>query len=132
MMTTEAELRVSAATARLVHFQFDEPVDEIVREDEAGAYRIDLCLTPRPPNARACYRDHWSLDRFEPIGKVFMLPPAETETVQARSDIGCQTSIVCRPSPPSRSAPGSTATCSGCHTAWKRPSIFRTQTFAAF
>jgi AraC family transcriptional regulator len=99
MMTLEAELQVPAATAQLVHFHLAEPVDGIVLYREKDAYRFDLCLTPRMHNARACYCDHWGPHRFERIGNVFVVPPAET--VQARSDGGRQASLVCdlRPEP---------------------------------
>jgi len=98
-MTMEAELRVPAAIAQLVHFHLPEPVDEMVRDREEDAYRIDLCLTPRPHDARACYRERWGPHRFERIGDVYILPPAET--LQVRSKGGCQSSILChlRPDP---------------------------------
>jgi AraC family transcriptional regulator len=92
LITVHAEIRVPVATARLVRFNIPDPVDNILREEEA--YWMDLCLTPRPRNARACYRDHWNPHRFEPIGKLFVLPPRET--LQARCDGGKpQTSILC-------------------------------------
>jgi AraC family transcriptional regulator len=92
VMTVEAEARVPVATARLVHFHIEGPADNILREDES--YWLDLCLTPRAPNARACYPDRWSPYRFERIGKVFLLPPGET--LQARSDgSSSQASILC-------------------------------------
>jgi AraC family transcriptional regulator len=68
------------------------PADSVVHERQA--YWLDMCLTPRPRNARACYRDHWSPNRFERIGEIFLLPIGET--VQARSDGGDpQTSVLC-------------------------------------
>ena len=92
LMTVEAELRVPAATVQLVHFEFIEPVSGAMREDEE--YRLDLCLSPRPRNARACYTERWAPNRFERIGPVFLLPPGET--LQARSDGGRrQRSLVC-------------------------------------
>jgi len=97
-MTIEAELRIPVATIQLVRFHIVEPADDIMREKEA--YWLDLCLTPRPRNARACYHHHWSADHFEPIGDVFLVPPGET--MQARSDGGRpQASILChlRPEP---------------------------------
>jgi AraC family transcriptional regulator len=54
-MTIDAELRVPVATVQLVHFNVIEPADDILHEEEA--YWLDLCLSPRPRNARACYRD---------------------------------------------------------------------------
>jgi AraC family transcriptional regulator len=91
-MTIEAEVRVPLATVQVVHFHLVEPVERALREDRA--YRLDLCLTPRLGNARACYSDRWSPHRFERIGKVFLLPPGET--MQARSECGRQASIVCQ------------------------------------
>ena len=50
VMTIEAELRVPVATAQLVRFHFAEPADNLFCHDR---YQLDLCLTPRPRNARA-------------------------------------------------------------------------------
>jgi AraC family transcriptional regulator len=92
LMTIEAELRVPLATAQLVRFHIAEPADDILHEEEA--YWLDLCLTPRPRNARACYRDRWAPDHFERIGDVFLVPPGET--MRAKSDGGRpQSSILC-------------------------------------
>lgn len=91
-MTVEAELRVPIATAQLVRFDLPEPSDDILTTEDS--HRLDLCLTPRPRNARARYRDHWSPHRFERIGDLFMVPAGEA--LHARSDDpSCQTSIVC-------------------------------------
>jgi AraC family transcriptional regulator len=98
LMTVDAEVSVPVATAQLVRFHVTGPADNILREEET--YWLDLCLTPRPRNARACYRDHWAPSRFERLGNVFLLPPRET--MQARSDGGSsQASILChlRPEP---------------------------------
>lgn len=98
LMTIDAEIRVPVATAQLARFHVTEPADNILREEET--YWLDLCLTPRPRNARACYRDHWGPHRFERIGNVFLLPPGQT--MRARSDGGAtQASILChlRPEP---------------------------------
>jgi AraC family transcriptional regulator len=92
-MTIEAELRVPAATMQVVHYLFVEPVSGAMREDQD--YRLDLCLTPRPRNARACYSDRWAPHHFERLGPVWLLPPGET--LQACSDGGRpQRSLVCR------------------------------------
>jgi AraC family transcriptional regulator len=92
LMTVEAELHVPVATAQLVRFHISEPADDILREEDA--YWLDLCLTPRPRNARACYRDRWAPDHFERIGDVFLVPPGET--MRAKSDGGRpQSSILC-------------------------------------
>jgi AraC family transcriptional regulator len=92
MMTIEAELRVPAATVQVVHYLFVEPISGAMREDED--YRLDLSLTPRPRNARACYSDRWDPHRFERLGSVWLLPPGET--LQACSDGGRrQRSLIC-------------------------------------
>jgi AraC family transcriptional regulator len=92
LMTIDAEIRVPVATAQLARFHMTGPADNIMREKEM--YWLDLCLTPRPRNARACYREHWGPHRFERIGNVFLLPPGQT--MQARSDGGAtQSSILC-------------------------------------
>src|SRR5262249_7000845 len=88
----EAELCTPLATTWVIHFDLAEPSDDIFHE--ADAYWLDVCVTPRPRNSRACYPEHWLRDRFEPIGDVFVVPPGEV--LHARSDRGRQTSIVCQ------------------------------------
>jgi AraC family transcriptional regulator len=91
-MTIEAELRVPAATLQVVHYSFVEPISSAMREDQD--YRLDLCLTPRPRNARACYSDRWAPHRFERLGPVWLLPPGETLQACSDGDRG-QRSLVC-------------------------------------
>jgi AraC family transcriptional regulator len=98
LMTVDAEIRVPIALTQLVRFHMTRPADNILRDEET--YWLDMCLTPRPRNARACYRDRWAPHRFERIGRVFLLPPGET--MQVRSDGGpSQASVLChlRPEP---------------------------------
>lgn len=91
-MTVGAEVRVPAGTVQLVRFDMREPADNVVRH--ADTYWLDQCLTPRPRNARACYRERWNPNRFERLGKLFLLPPGET--LQARSDdASSQSSVLC-------------------------------------
>lgn len=91
-MTLDAEVRVPHATVQLVRFHVPAPADDVLHEDET--YWLDMCLTPRPPNARACYPDRWGPHRFERIGNVFVHPPGER--MKARSDGGpSQASILC-------------------------------------
>ena len=98
MMTVDAEIRVPVALTQLVRFHMTSPADNILREEHS--YWLDLCLTPRPRNARACYLDRWGPQRFERIGHVFLLPPHET--LRARSDGGpTQTSVLCHLRPES-------------------------------
>jgi AraC family transcriptional regulator len=95
-MTIDAEVRVPLATAQIVRFDVFGPIGGVLRSPED--YRVDLALTPRPSNARACYNDHWSPHRFERLGKVYMVPPGES--VRACSDgSSSQTSILCHIKP---------------------------------
>lgn len=92
MLKIGSEVRVPVATAQLVQFHFTDPIDIVMFDRDA--YWLDLCLEPRPKNARACYLDHWASQRFERIGKVYLLPPGET--IQTRSDgAKSHTSILC-------------------------------------
>jgi AraC family transcriptional regulator len=91
-MTIDAEVHVSTANVQIVQFHMTGPADNLLHQDEA--YWLDLCLTPRPANARARYLDRWSPHRFERLGKVFLLPAGET--LQARSDGNTsQASLLC-------------------------------------
>jgi AraC family transcriptional regulator len=95
-MTIQAEVRNPLATAQLVRFDVSGPADNILRDK--GHYWLDLCLTPRPRNARACYVDRWSPLRYERIGNMFLVPPGQR--MHARSDGGPpQASILCHLSP---------------------------------
>jgi AraC family transcriptional regulator len=82
-ITVDAERSVSVATTQLVRFHMHAPADNYRREEEN--YWLDMCLTPRPRNARACFVERWASHRFERIGQVFLLPPRRLE---AGLDIG--------------------------------------------
>lgn len=91
-MTLDAEIRVPTALTRLVRFHVPGPADNILREEES--HWLDMCLTPRPANARACYLGRWPSHRFAPIGSVFLVPAKES--LRARSDAGnTQASVLC-------------------------------------
>ncbi|MET0371885.1 MAG: AraC family transcriptional regulator [Sphingobium sp.] len=90
--TIDAELRASLATVQLVRFHWDEPADGMV--DEVDDYVLDLCLTPRPRDARARFCDDWPATRFEQLGGIFLVPAGHA--LHARSEGGDQASIICR------------------------------------
>jgi AraC family transcriptional regulator len=92
MLKVGAEVRVPVATAQLVQFDVIDPIDIVMIDRDA--YWLEMCLQPRPRDARACYLDHWTSQRFERIGNVYMLPPGET--IRTRSDGGpSHASILC-------------------------------------
>lgn len=95
-MKLDAELRVPTATIWLARFHFPEPAEHT--KQQTDAYWLDHCLTPRPAETRACYRERWSAHRFERIGDVFVVPPGESLHTRSNGG-GPQTSIVCQLNP---------------------------------
>ncbi len=91
-MRIDAEVNVPVARAQLVCFDMAVPIDNVLQVE--NTYWLDFSLTPRPRNARGCYRDRWEPGRFERLGNVFLLPAGEA--LQTRSD-GCsvQSSVLC-------------------------------------
>jgi AraC family transcriptional regulator len=90
--TIQAQLQSEIATAQVVRFDMHEPIDNV--KSESSNFWLDICLTPRPPDTRACYPDRWAPNRFERIGEVFFVPPGEI--MHAKSIGGSQTSMVCQ------------------------------------
>lgn len=87
----DAELTGPGVTAQIVRYDIPGPTDALLRD--ADRYLINMCLTPRPLNARAGYRDRWGPHRFERLGDVFMVPPGEALAV--RGEGGQQASVLC-------------------------------------
>lgn len=71
----ESELHCEALTAQLVRFEIPEPTRSVVRYPDA--YQIDMCLTPRPLDARAGYLRRWGPHRTARVGDIFVVPPGE-------------------------------------------------------
>lgn len=89
----EAEMHVPAAITQLVRFNMACPTDNVLfRED---CYWLDLCLSPRPLNARASYHDRWGPHRFERLGDLFLVPPGEAMHVKGDGAVA-QASIICQ------------------------------------
>jgi len=85
-------------SVHLVQQAWDGPIDTLGVADE---HRIELALLPAR-GARACFPEHWSANRFEPIGQLFLLPAGHA--VRAKSDCRRQSSIVCKLRPAAVSA----------------------------
>jgi AraC family transcriptional regulator len=94
-ITVDSELNGTNLAAQLVRFDIPAPTDALIAT--APHYQINMCLTPRPLHARACYRARWGPNRFERLGDIFMVPPGEH--LQFRGGSGRQLSIVCQISP---------------------------------
>lgn len=94
-LTVDAEWHGPDFSAQLVRFDIPAPTDALIATERV--YQINMCLTPRPLHARACYRHRWGPNRFERLGDIFMVPPGEQ--LQFRGDSGRQISIICRMAP---------------------------------
>jgi AraC family transcriptional regulator len=87
----DAELRGKAVVAQLVRYDIPAPTESTLCDP--GCYQINMCLTPRPLNARACYHRHWGPHRFERLGDTFMIPAGEA--LHIKGDSGRQASLLC-------------------------------------
>lgn len=90
-LAIEGELHLPIAhvlLARLNH----PPADEHLFS-RADVYWVDLCLTPRRPDARARYVDRWGQHRFAPMGSLIALPPRFN--LHLKSEGGRHLSLIC-------------------------------------
>lgn len=87
----EAELAVDAMTAKIVRYIIPNPTAAVLHD--TARYQINMCLTPRPLNARACYPQHWGPHRFERLGDIFLLPPHEDLLIKGES--GRNAALLC-------------------------------------
>jgi len=90
-METEAMLGTATFAARIVRYDMPAAHDTVMAP--VDTYHINMCLTPRPVNARAGYGAHWGPHRFERLGDIFMVPPAEV--LHFRGESGRQASLIC-------------------------------------
>lgn len=74
-LEVDAELAGSALNARIVRLSLSEPTASVLKNEDA--YIIDMCLTPRPLEAKGNYREHWGPHRFEKLGDICIVPPGE-------------------------------------------------------
>lgn len=95
LMTVEAELRTPVSIAQVVQFKGVGAADTLVSHDW---YRVEMCITPRPEGSRACYSNRWNASRFEPLGKIFLMPPGEKLIVQSDANTS-HTAMLCRLKP---------------------------------
>lgn len=93
----EAELSAPIISGQIIHFHNINSRETILRGNEN--YRLDLSLTPRPQNPRVCYRERWGSHHFEPLGKIFLLPPNETLIGKADGANHSQATILCHLNP---------------------------------
>jgi AraC family transcriptional regulator len=89
-MVIEAQLGGAMLQAQIVRYIIPQPSSAVLRDDDA--YIINMCLTPRPLNARGGYTDRWGPHRFERVGDIFLVPPGESVLIRAEG--GDQSTLV--------------------------------------
>ncbi len=99
-MIVEAELAGEAMIAQIVRYIIPSPTAAVLQDPDF--YQINMCLTPRPLNARACYERRWGPHRFERLGDIFLIPPGEELLIKGGS--GRQASLLCQLRPEAISA----------------------------
>ncbi len=87
----DAELIGRALEARIVRYDIPAPIGGMLHDEHR--YRINMCLTPRPLQARAGYPERWGKHRLDRLGDIFLIPPGET--LQVRGESGKQSSLLC-------------------------------------
>lgn len=92
-MITIAELETAVSTSQVVRFEYAGSSGFTISTDDF--FLLDMCITPRPEGARGCYSKHWSQFRYEPLGKIFVVPPRKKLHVLSDGNIA-HTSLVCR------------------------------------
>lgn len=90
-LIVEGKVSSSIITAQIVRFIIPEPTGAEYRDDES--YLLNMCLTPRPNNARGCYRGRWGAHRFERLGDIVLMLPGEDLVL--RGDSGQQGTLIC-------------------------------------
>jgi AraC family transcriptional regulator len=90
-VVVDAELQCPAMTAQLVRYDIPAPAQAVLADDEA--YQINMCLTPRPLDARAGYVERWGPQRLDRLGDIFLIPPGEKLLVKGGSVR--QSSLLC-------------------------------------
>ena len=87
----DAEFRSPMAGVMLARLNHPCPGRHFFRRQRV--YWIDLCLTPRRPNAQARFCDHWGANRFVQMGALVALPPRKR--VELQSAGGRHASVIC-------------------------------------
>ncbi|MCB2078778.1 MAG: helix-turn-helix transcriptional regulator [Novosphingobium sp.] len=83
IQVVDAELAGPAVTAQLVRFNIPSPNQGVLVDRES--YRINMCLTPRPIDARAGYHRRWGPHRLERVGDILLIPPGEELLIKGGS-----------------------------------------------
>lgn len=89
--TARANGQFATATIKLVQSESLGALDLVLRPDH---FRLELCVTPRTPNARGCFVEAWGAHRFVPLGDIVFIPPGQALHVRADAPAG-GSAIIC-------------------------------------
>lgn len=91
-LEVDAEATVANAHIMIARLHHVGPASNRFRRD--GIYWLDLCLTPRRPNALGRYCEHWGASRFAQLGSIVAFPPGQQ--LELRSAGGRHVSLICQ------------------------------------
>lgn len=91
LVTVHARMELPSATVELQRVNLPEEFEG--RLPLSHEHRIDYSLTRRTPDARLSFEDDWPRHRFEPLGKVYLVPAGRQ--MRARSAAGSQEAVIC-------------------------------------
>jgi AraC family transcriptional regulator len=72
----EREAMTALGRVNLTHWDWAEPID-FFADPNPQHYWLELKLHPTPDDGRACFVDRWSRNRFEPLGRAFLVPASQ-------------------------------------------------------
>lgn len=70
----ESEIRTDLAIVQVIRLDWRE--DTALQIDPLEHFQIDLCLSARLQGMRVCYPEQWGPARFERVGELLLIPPA--------------------------------------------------------
>lgn len=90
-LVVTAQIELSTAHVFIAELNHETPDKNEFRRDKA--YWVDLCLTPRRPNASARFTDYWSPGRALQMGALIAFPPRKR--LELTSAGGRHVSLIC-------------------------------------
>src|SRR5689334_3093727 len=74
-VTKSREVETSLGQISLAERCWDEPIDVSL---QPAHHWLELQLLPTAVEGRACFSDRWNRDRFEEIGRAYLLPMSQS------------------------------------------------------
>ncbi len=84
--TKNIEVKTSLGEISLAERQWAEPIDIVI---EPPHYWLELQLTPRAIKGQACFSERWGAQRFESIGRVYLLPMLQRVRLRSNCRYSC-------------------------------------------